>query len=293
MSGRVRWVVVLLLLGGAVQVQAEAKGNAGPDGGLSPDSGFEVERVSWIGEAAEGQTVTVHNRFGDLRARFGGYEGQVEVFGNVQQFADEGPRLIVETATSDRAIVVTVGYRDESGSLIETPAPEHKKRADLVVYVPKDVPLHAITADGLLDVRGLKSAVRASTSSGDITARKVDGTLHFESESGDVSVRLETWEQARHHSFSSARGDLSIYLAGDVTAQVDVSTRGLISTDYSMKIEFEAGAPPNRAPVKHGVAVVGKRASTVTIESLIGHIRLVRRPVASEALVRPGRDGKR
>ncbi len=46
-----------------------------PVGSVAKAEGFEIEQVSWSGQVADGLAVQVHNRFGDLRARFGSYAG--------------------------------------------------------------------------------------------------------------------------------------------------------------------------------------------------------------------------
>ncbi len=259
--------------------------------------GFEVERFSWVGNVVAGcdatleqckPDVTVVNRFGTIRARFGGYQGQVEVFANVQHFAQEGPRLVVETRETRTGVEVTVGYGNgETAELVTVRDPDHKKRADMVVYVPRGAPLSVSTDRDLIDVRSLKSDVRARTVSGDVTARKIDGALDFETGSGDVLVLLEGWDSASRHAFASGSGDLSIYFGGEVNARVRVATSGLISTDFSLSVDYQA----DRRPIKQGEALLGKGSSTVAISSAFGHVRLVRKPLARKALARPEAGG--
>ncbi len=255
-----------------------------PTGG---EEGFEIERVSWTGNTGEG-SVTVINRFGDLRARFGGYEGLVEVFGNVQHFAAEGPRLEVETKESAAGVEVTVGYRiEETGEWVTARDPEHKKRADMVVYVARGVPLSVETDRGVIDVRSLKSDVRARSSEGGITARKVVGALDFATGGGDVLVLLEQWDSERRHSFATETGDLSIYFGGEADAAIRAATSGLLSTDISLEVDYQA----DRQPIKRAEGMLGKGSSEVAVSSRDGHVRLIRRPLARKARVRPRTGG--
>ena len=247
--------------------------------------GFEIERFSWVGAVPTGGEVRVLNRFGDLRARFGGYEDRLEVFANVQQFADEGAPLEVEVRETAAGVVVEVGSRDgDAGGLVTTPDPGQRKRADMVVYVPRGVPLSASTQDGLFDARGLESDVRARTVGGRITARKMVGALDFATASGDLLVVLERWDRARRHSLASESGDLSVVLGGDVHAAIRVATSGRISTDVSMTIDYRA----DRRPIRRGEARLGKGSSSLSIVSADGDVRLARRPLARKARVRPG-----
>jgi hypothetical protein len=151
----------------------------------APSVGFELERVSWVGEVGDGQRITVRNPFGDVRARFGGYTGQVELLANVQHFADEGGRLELDTAAVPTGLVVTVGYRTDTGALALVRDPAQKKRVDLVIYVPEGATLSVSTDDGLIDMRGLRSDVRGRSVAGAIRVRKVDGTLDLSTSTGD------------------------------------------------------------------------------------------------------------
>ena len=246
--------------------------------------GFEIERVTRVATVADELGVVVLNRFGDVRARFGGYEGRAEVFANVQQFADEGPRLAVEARETPAGVEVTVGYRaGEGGELVTTPEPGWRKRADMVVWVPRGSPLSVTTGDGVVDVRGLESDVRIATAGGAISARKVRGDLDFRSAGGDLLVVLETWDAARRHSFASDTGDLSVVLGGEADAAIRVATSGLISTDVSLRLDYQA----DRSPVRRAEALLGEGSGTVSISSGDGHVRLIRLPLARDARVEP------
>ena len=245
--------------------------------------GFEIERVSWVGEVAAGRGITVRNQFGDVRARFGGYDGKVEILASLQHFADEGARLQVETDEAATGLTVTVGYRTDDGELATARDPGQRKRGDLVVFVPRDATLVVSTDHGLVDLRGLRSNVHATTVSGDIRTRKIEGELDLDTGSGDVVALLEAWHTARTHALVSGSGDLSVVFGGEVNAVIRVATSGLISTDFSLRVEHRSG----QRPVRRGDTLVGKGSSTVTVRSDAGHVRLVRKPLADDARVLP------
>lgn len=256
---------------------------------IKGDTGFEIERFSWVGtvpvEAGQCDcNITVINRFGTVRARFGGYEGQVEVFANVQHFAEEEPRLTVETRESLAGVQVTVGYRDRDSEALVSVRNDQKKRADLVVWVPLGVPLSVSTDQGLIDMRGLRSDVQAQSDSGNITALKIQGNLNFNTFGGDILTLLEDWDRHYDHHFTTGSGEQKISFGGEVDTHVRVATSGLISTDFSMDVDYLA----DRQPVRKANVLIGKGSSTVTMSSASGHIRLVSIPLASKARVHPG-----
>ncbi len=247
---------------------------------LPTDQGFEMERATWTGTLADGDAVTVINPFGDVRARFGGYEGKVEVLAILQQFAGEGPRLALDGKITETGAEVRVGARDaQSGEWITARDPGQKKRADLVVFVPLGAPLRISTDHGLVEVKGVKSDVRASTASGEMVVRGIAGDLDLESGSGEVLVTLETREAGRQQRIVSGSGDVTVYLSEDSNLTLGAATSGLLSTDFSMDVDYDA----ERLPVRRGEAVIGKGTHHVTIRSDSGHLRLVRRPVARKA----------
>ena len=251
--------------------------------------GFEIERVSRTRHVGDGAGVTVVNRFGDVRARFGGYEGRVEILANVQHFADEGARLVVDTKESPAGIGITVGYRTPDGDgLITTPDPAQKKRADMVVYVPRGAPLSVSTDHGLVEARGLQSDFRARTASGTFSARKIAGELDIKTGAGDAIVVLERWDLLREHSIVSETGNISVVFGAEVDAVIRVATSGLISTDYSMQVDYKA----DRTPLRRGQALVGKGSSVISITSTEGNIQLVRRPLAQKARQSRGKRGE-
>ena len=268
--------------GQVLAVRAERVEDATPPQSALP-AGFELERVSWLGEVDEGQHITVRNPFGDVRARFGGYAGQVELLANVQHFSDEGARLEVDTAVVPTGLVVTVGYRTSTGALALVRDAAEKKRVDLVIYVPQDVPLSVMTDAGLIDVRGLRSDVRGRSAGGAIRARGVDGTLDLATSTGDLVTLLETWYTARHHRLVTEHGPLSVVFGGEINAAIRASTSGLISTDFSMELDYQA----DRRPVRQGEVFEGKGSSSVMVRSTDGRVRLTRKPLAREARVQP------
>lgn len=77
---------------------------------LAAPPDLEIERREQLATVQPGSLVTVHNSFGDVRARFGGYAGVVEVQAVIQQFAAEGPALRVKVA-ADRTRMDGAAFR--------------------------------------------------------------------------------------------------------------------------------------------------------------------------------------
>ncbi|MCP4902320.1 MAG: DUF4097 family beta strand repeat protein, partial [bacterium] len=214
------------------------------------------------------------------RARFGGYEGKVEVIAMVQDFATEEPPLMLETAESKLGAEVTVGYRTTADSKLVTIRDQKQlKRADLVVFVPLGISLKATTDHGMVEVKGVKSNVHVTTNSGDVWIRGITGELDVSTVSGPVLAVFRERDAERDQSIVTETGDVTVSLNNDVNLKIVASTSGRISTDFSMKIDHK----PGESRIKHGTTVIGKGAAALRLTSGNGHIHLIRRPLAREA----------
>jgi hypothetical protein len=239
---------------------------------------YELERLQWTGESAPGAQLEVVNRFGDLRARFGGYDGAVEVHAVLQQFAAEGPRLVLDTASGGAATRIEVGFRDGEGRTWRTaPVAGHRQRADLVVFVPRGVRLLARTGAGLLEARGLHGDLEARTDSGDLMVRSIHGDLALSTDSGAITAALARRDSAQPQRLRSARGAITLSLAEDGDFTVRATTRAPFVTDFSLRIEEMPRAPG----LRQAEARIGKGTTPVEVASGHGPVRLVLRPAAA------------
>ncbi len=242
--------------------------------------GVEIERREQFATLAPGTTVFVSNEFGDVRARFGGYDGVVEVRAVLQQFASEGPNLEVELVPSAAGLRVTVGDRPAGAKILRTERqPGQKKRADLVLFVPKGVHLSVATTDGEIQARGLRSDLRARSLSGAIEARSIRGDLDLASASGAIFAAPESLDRRTVQRFASESGRITLRLPERGHFSCRAETRGWLSTDFTLAIESDPAEPA----AKRALATIGKGTTPLEVHSGVGHVRLKRRPSAEEA----------
>lgn len=265
---RGRWLAALLLTSAALAGAEQAP------------PGFEVERVDWSGQAAPGARLEVVNRFGDLRARFGGYEGVVEVHAVLQQFAAEGPRLVLDATHGPDATRLVVGFRGDDGTTWRgSPVAGRRQRADLVVFVPQGLRLRAETGAGLLEARGLRSDFEGITDSGDLLVRSIRGDIALHSLSGAITAALSRRESAQPQRLRSEHGAIRLSLAEDGDFSVRATTRAPFATDVSLRID----ELPESPGLRRGEARLGKGTTPVEVASEDGAIHLIVRPAASMA----------
>lgn len=250
--------------------------------GLEP--GLEIERREHYVTVPAGTLVVLDNAFGDVRVRFGGYAGLVELRAVMQQFETEGPRLEVESRPEGDTLRLTVGERAAPEAALSTARrPGQKKRADLVLFLPQGVDLRVTTTFGEIEMRGLKSQVAAKTESGTIHARKVGGDLELSTVDGAIVATLEDLGRLTPQRLSSERGDITLYLKERSHFTCRVATNGLLSTDFSLTVE-----PSPEGTGKQALAKIGKGTTPVEAKTTEGHVRLVIKPAAAEARVQGG-----
>lgn len=238
-----------------------------PAGETLPE-GFGGKDVTQTFKTLEpGQAVRVVNRFGNVYARFGGYERRVEILATAQRLEAETPLLTIDHAQRDDALRIAVG---REGDL--RPGPDTRDRIDLVVFVPAGARFDVETGDGLIAIKKLKSDVVASSIRGDVRIRSVTGSINAKTSRGAIEVTLETGVTDAPQELSTLTGEIQVWVGEDADMSVDVATSGEISTDFSMQIEHHRFEEPS----KHAAAQVGRGGPRLTLRSKQGRVRLLR-----------------
>lgn len=79
--------------------------------------------------------------------------------------------------------------------------------------------------------------------------------------------------------FASESGDITLRLAEQGHFTCRAATRGRLSTDFTLTIADDLA----EAAGKRAWATIGKGTTPLEVQSLVGHLRLTRRPSAEEA----------
>lgn len=225
------------------------------------------DSTQWFETVEPGQTVRVVNLFGDVYARFGGYESKVEILATSQRLEASLPELEVRFDRGDHGLDITVGFAGEVDEGTET-----RDRIDLVVFIPEGVSLEARTGDGLIDIKKLKGDVLASSLKGDLRVHSVAGRVSAKTARGDITATLATGATTERQDLTTQTGDIEVWLWEDADMNVSLATSGEISTDFSLEIEHLRFEEPS----KHAVAVVGRGGPELTLRSKQGRVRLLR-----------------
>jgi hypothetical protein len=251
-------LLALCLCGGATL--------AGPPDGELP---WEKTTAQWMETIPSGGTIRIINPFGNVYARFGGYEGRVELLANSQQIDDNLPGLEVRREHIGTRLEIRVVPEGEEGT---GGRHDHRDRVDLVIFVPKGVTLDVQTEDGDIEATGLMSDLIATSITGDIYIRKIRGHVRLDTARGQITAALLTGVSEMPQQLSTVTGEIEVHVWEDADLQVVIATSGMISTDFSVDIEHL----PFKEPGKHARATIGQGGPELQLLSKRGSIRLLR-----------------
>lgn len=207
------------------------------DAAAAPD--VKIERLTWVKDV-DGEspirTIEVRNDFGDIRARLAP-DRRLDMLAVVQRL-DAGPdHLGFTVERRGSSVALTVAYppgRVKDGE--PDPPKASYDRLDLTVFVPEGVVLGAQTLRGMIEGRGLKSDVNAATRDGSLFVA-TSGTLQARTEGGEITAALGKTHGSRPLVLQSVSGKILALLAPGPQMDIEVLTRGTVTSDFALKDE--------------------------------------------------------
>ena len=207
-----------------------------------------------------GEALVVRHLRGDVRVQATDTDRvQVTV---LAQYRSDDPRL-PEIRWEDARLTV-----DFAALEIAESEAWAKRRIDLGLLVPRELELRIETGDGLIAMKDLTAPVELFSKHGEITY-KGTGELTARSEHGRIRAVLRETEEGQSIALSSLTGDIQCTFLEGADAQIELRTRGPITTDYSIEIDREVGSP-----LKKGRVRLGEGGAVVRLESENGGLRV-------------------
>ena len=225
------------------------------------DAEAEITRKDLTEKIAVGDSLTVTNEFGDVRARINADASELALHAVIQNLKKGTPAPEINIRRHEKNIVISVESRDDP-----------KDRADLVLYIPQGVPIQVRTKAGLIELKGLRSDVSAETDSGAIDLKSVVGRVTTSNQRGETNIELPPDPALEPQDLKSQTGDISIFVWEGTDARVRLQTSGEISTDFSIHIDFDRAKEPDKVATTE----MGNGKSTISAFSKRGRIRLLR-----------------
>ena len=247
------------------------------------ESDWLIEKIDMSEPIKPDTSVIVSNLYGDLRIRMikDADDNRLPLTAIIQHHADDAIRPRIRYDINDSA-VISVTYPGPAGAQpamhsTTGPAP----RVDIAVFIPQKSSIEAVTASGLIKIKGVKTNVRARSISGRIWISS-SSSIDARSERGDISVVIKKPRWRGDVTIETTAGTATIRLPRKINAIVDLQTSGTISTDYSLSICRSATSHMKyaRARIYHGLRkflrVFPPIRARIRVRSGAGDIILIR-----------------
>lgn len=245
--------------------------SAAVHGQPTEDADWTLERMDWSSPVDDLRTVTVTNRYGAIRIN--GTSGELaekaEFHGMAQYHAEDPRKPVLVSHVENGALTLEITYPNDA-DVSDPPDSWRKRRIDITVYVDKNARLNLETLHGDVVIRSYSGPVQIRSESGDVGI-KASGPLQVLSKYGSVEAFFQSTELPPL-VLETISGPIHLSLPWHADPKASLETRGEISSDYSIDIEWLPDSTLKRGSVD-------KNPSTepVLLKSNQGDIRLLRR----------------
>lgn len=143
---------------------------------------------------------------------------------------------------------------------------------DFVVHLPAGTPLHASMVSGDVVAQGVRSDVRATTVSGDVTV-STSGVARASTVSGNLDVALGStgWDDLE---YSTVSGDITVRLPEGAGTEVEMtSLSGDFESDFDVVLRGRTGRRWVGSAVR---GTIGEGGRSLTLKTVSGDVRLLR-----------------
>lgn len=238
----------------------------------SPED-WRVERQEWTWQVDPGASIRIDNPWGDIAIRAHDLP-EVYLLANSQRHRNDPRALDLTVVNESKGFSADVDFEEKD--LREEPLSWAKRRADLTVFVPENPATQFSTDKGVLEIRGTRGPTHARSVSGDIRLR-IYGATTATTDHGDVMAQFLRTDWPRPAEITTSTGSIRVEMPQGGSAQVEIETRGEITSDYSMEVERVSGTQLKRARIS-----AGKNGPRLNLRSNQGAIQFVESLVPEE-----------
>jgi hypothetical protein len=191
----------------------------------------------WRKAIPAGRTVEIRGISGDITASAAA-GNEVEIV--ARKSARSGDPADVRMVAEEHADGVTVCAIYDDRSSCDAEGRGHNRdndtQVDFEVRIPRGVQFIGRNVSGDVEATGLDARVKAGTVSGNVRVSTSD-IASASSVSGSIRVRMGRSDWSGGLKFSSVSGDIELEFAGDLNADVEMSTvSGNIDSDWPLTV---------------------------------------------------------
>jgi hypothetical protein len=193
---------------------------------------------SWRKAIPAGQTVEVRGVMGSIRATAAS-GNQVEVVAHKRAHSGDPSEVRIEVEEHADGVTICALYDGRSSCDSEGHRGRNNRndtKVDFEVRIPRGVKFVGQNVSGDVEVTGLDARVKAGTVSGDVRVSTSD-IASASSVSGSIRVRMGRADWDGKLGFSTVSGDIDVEFAGDLNADVEMSTvSGDLNSDWPLSV---------------------------------------------------------
>jgi hypothetical protein len=229
----------------------------------------------------QGHWLRVRNVNGSLRVHASNTD-KVEITASKSWRRGDPKEVRIETRRGADGDILVCAFWTEDATCSETSYDSHgdnnrgwRRDNDVVVdfdvAVPKGVKLGVWSVNGGVSVDGVTDEVRAGTVNGSVDAVSAGGPVQANTVNGSVHATMGRFDGDQDLRFSSVNGSVVAEFAGDVDADIDLTTvNGRFQTDWPVTIS-------GRIDPRHLRATLGKGGRRIRLSTVNGNVELRKR----------------
>lgn len=227
---------------------------------------WKVERQEWRTPLGDATSVEFRNPWGEIRVKKGDRpECYLKVA--VQRHEDDPRPWTLDMSSTDQGLVVEAKFTDNLEVMV--PSSWDRRRMDAVLVLPSSLDLRLETLDGKIVIKGWKGALQLKSRDGDINLR-THGPVVAESRQGTLRTLFLGTQWATTSRFETSAGLIRVELPRGGSAEVELETRGELTSDYSLQINRPEGQSLKKARSR-----VGRSGPKLVLKSHQGAIKLL------------------
>ena len=239
--------------------------------GQPSEDDWTLERMDWSSPVNDLETVTVTNHYGAIRIN--GASGDLadiaEFHGVAQYHVDDPRKPVLVSHIEDGALSLEITYPNDA-EVSDPPDSWRKRRIDITVYVDKNAHLNLETLHGDVVIRSYSGPIQVHSESGNVGI-KATGPIQVLSKYGAVETFFQS-PDVPPLVLETISGEIHLSLPWHARPKVALETRGEISSDYSIDIEWLPDSTLKRGSVDENPS-----AEPIQLKSNQGDVRLLRR----------------
>ncbi len=212
-----------------------------------------------------GTPVVVVNHFGDVRTR-PALANTVEMVSHSQFQHAAQPQLVLKNETDQLTIDVVFPATNKglpSGQKVI-------KRVDLTLFIPNSSALTVTTEQGLVEVKGHAAPLFVTTDRGEVRFKN-SAMTQIKTVQGNIKGTFKGKPDTGKSHIETIHGTVDLRFADQAAYRVQASTKGHITSDYTMKVDWKG-----RERLKQVELETGKAGAELMVDSQRGNVMLLR-----------------